>query len=333
MVGFGLAYNIGGLLEQTQIVEPIQINGVTHLAAEIFPGQSTFMQFNISNTAPRNIGKPPYVLLTFDDRWRETWFNAKPIMDEYGYKGITFFPTRWLWNNGVLDYGVLENFSLAGWEIGCHTYTHPYLTMVSNVTLYQEIVQPKIDMEAKVPDIGRVATFGAPYNAGLDNATVMAVVNKYYLHVRPNDQSLASCSFGDPDVQNALAVLNYAKSSGRNVWIVFHGVGDDPQYPDDLPTATFRAVLDVVNGSGLTVTTWKAIEMNGYDVTISASISKPEGVTVTGVFGSSVIDEETLVAGYTRLIVNGDSLQCTIQVASAENAIPGNVTIAITVER
>lgn len=45
------------------------------------------------------------------------------------------------------------------------------------------------------------------------------------------------------------------------------------------------------------------------------------------------IDEETLVAGYKRLIVNGDSLPCTIQVTTAENAVPENVTIAITVER
>jgi hypothetical protein len=321
------AAKIGELQGNTKIVEPIQINGVTSFSTQMYPGETTFMQFNISNTAPENIGKPPYVLLTFDDSWRPTWFNAKPIMDEYGYKGITFFPTGWV------TYDVLENFSLAGWEIGCHTATHPFLNMVSNDTLYLEIIQPKLDMEANVPDIGRVAMFAAPYSAGIDNATVMAVVNKAYLHVRPVGPSLASCGFGEPCAENALAVLNYAKSSGQNVWIMFHGIGDGPEYPDALPTATFRAVLDVVNSSGLTVATWKAIEMNGYDVTVSASISKPEGVTVTGVFGSDAIDEESLVAGYTRPIVNGDSLPCTIQVASAENALPGNVTIAVTVER
>jgi peptidoglycan/xylan/chitin deacetylase (PgdA/CDA1 family) len=103
------------------------------------------------------------VAITFDDAFRSVKEQAFPLLAERGFVATVFVPTSFLDNgqpaswNGVsqwlgteheqqmlpLTRGELMELAGAGWEIGSHTCTHPYLTKLGDDDLAWELAESR----------------------------------------------------------------------------------------------------------------------------------------------------------------------------------------------
>jgi peptidoglycan/xylan/chitin deacetylase (PgdA/CDA1 family) len=67
------------------------------------------------------------VLITFDDGNADTAKVAYPIMREYGFTGTLFVIGQAVDKDGMVSSEDLRTLSVAGWDIGNHTFTHAHL--------------------------------------------------------------------------------------------------------------------------------------------------------------------------------------------------------------
>lgn len=90
---------------------------------------------------------PERVAITFDDGSGSDLLRAAPILREHGF-GATFYITQgFLEKPGYLTSPQLMELSALGFEIGCHSKTHPYLTDLDDAGLQREIAEPKAELE------------------------------------------------------------------------------------------------------------------------------------------------------------------------------------------
>ena len=74
---------------------------------------------------------------------KQTCSRAAPILQEFGF-GATFYITvGFLGKPGYLSEAQVRNLSSLGFEIGCHSLTHPYLTDLDDSFLHDETVRSK----------------------------------------------------------------------------------------------------------------------------------------------------------------------------------------------
>ena len=154
-------------------------------------------------TPPTNtsLSQTAKVSFTFDDSLASTYTNAMPTLAKYGLTGTDYVITDCVGmitapntchantDTTYMSWDQVEGLQNAGWEIGSHTATHPYLA-TSDATdgqpnvltpdqVTQELVQSKADLAAH----GINATdFSTPY--GDYNNAVLAQVAKYYASQR-----------------------------------------------------------------------------------------------------------------------------------------------------
>ena len=87
------------------------------------------------------------VALTFDDGAATDLQIAAPILKKLGF-GATFFVTSGLLNTtGFLSTSQLRELSDSGFEIGCHSMTHPYLADLDDIELEREMLDSKKQLE------------------------------------------------------------------------------------------------------------------------------------------------------------------------------------------
>jgi peptidoglycan/xylan/chitin deacetylase (PgdA/CDA1 family) len=114
------------------------------------------------------------VAITFDDGSETDLITAAPILSTLGF-GATFFVTSgFLGRRGNLTGAQLRELGALGFEIGCHSMTHPYLPDLDVPGLQREIVDPKRQLEQI---LGRpVEHFSCP--GGRYDQRVMEVVRQ-----------------------------------------------------------------------------------------------------------------------------------------------------------
>ena len=97
------------------------------------------------------------VVVTFDDGSETDLLCAAPVLRRLGF-GATFYITaRWLGQRGHLSPGQLRELSTLGFEIGCHSMTHAYLTDLDESGLQREIAEAKAQLEQVIGREGRNA--------------------------------------------------------------------------------------------------------------------------------------------------------------------------------
>jgi len=85
----------------------------------------------------------PSVALTFDDGYASDWVAAAEVLYEVGF-GATFYVTTSLVGTpGYVSRADVRALCRSGFEIGCHTATHPMLTQVPVAELAPEIAGAK----------------------------------------------------------------------------------------------------------------------------------------------------------------------------------------------
>jgi peptidoglycan/xylan/chitin deacetylase (PgdA/CDA1 family) len=87
------------------------------------------------------------VAITFDDGCETDLLYAAPTLKEAGF-GATFYITAgFLGKPGYLSRAQVRELADSGFEIGCHSMTHPYLSDLDVAELHSEITVPKRVLE------------------------------------------------------------------------------------------------------------------------------------------------------------------------------------------
>jgi peptidoglycan/xylan/chitin deacetylase (PgdA/CDA1 family) len=87
------------------------------------------------------------VCITFDDGCETDLIAAAPILTELGFRATFYLTTGFLGTPGYLSSEQVRELDALGFEIGCHSMTHPYLSDLSELELRREIADAKIQIE------------------------------------------------------------------------------------------------------------------------------------------------------------------------------------------
>ncbi len=143
---------------------------------------------------------PKPVILTFDDGSESTYTAALPIMQRYGFIGISYVVLNYIGIPRYMNVEQIRSLHASGWEIGSHGLSHADLTARPG-RQEDEIVESRRRLERwlGVPVLSFAYPFGAyddtslqnvhaaGYIAamGLGNETVQGSKNLFYLSRKP----------------------------------------------------------------------------------------------------------------------------------------------------
>jgi peptidoglycan/xylan/chitin deacetylase (PgdA/CDA1 family) len=100
---------------------------------------------SVSNALDHTLS--PAVALTFDDGCETDLIVAAPILHDMKFAATFYITVGFLGRRGYMIPPQVRELSDAGFEIGCHSMTHPYLNDLSTVDLHREIVEAKTRLE------------------------------------------------------------------------------------------------------------------------------------------------------------------------------------------
>lgn len=115
-----------------------------HLAAI---RQAGLTGINVGEALRRRNAAASSVVLTFDDGCETDWTVAAPALREAGFQATFYLVAGFLQRRGYLSNKQARALAEAGFEIGCHSMTHPYLTDLQPAGLTAEIVDAKYALE------------------------------------------------------------------------------------------------------------------------------------------------------------------------------------------
>lgn len=141
---------------------------MTDNSSDLVPDSSN-LQPRTSNLAPK------YVVLTFDDGYRDFYTHAFPVLKKYGFTATVFLPTAYIDNNGKpglkgkqhLSWDEVRELQAQGISFGSHTVNHPQLRKLSGHEIEDEVTRSKKAIEGKTP--GTCSHFCYPFKYPEEN--------------------------------------------------------------------------------------------------------------------------------------------------------------------
>ena len=160
-------------------------------------------------------------VVTFDDGSETDLIAAAPALCDFNF-GATFYLTYgFLGTNGFLSHAQARELSGLGFEIGCHSMTHPYLTDLDDVGLHREIAVAKDQLEQMLgKPIHHFSCPGGRYNhrvaAVARQAGYRSVVTS---RVQKNFPSTDRMALGRVSVMRTTSLSTFRDFfRGRNFW-------------------------------------------------------------------------------------------------------------------
>jgi peptidoglycan/xylan/chitin deacetylase (PgdA/CDA1 family) len=146
------------------------------------------------------------VVVSFDDGFSNQYTRALPILRRFGWPGTLNLALSHYGQPGGLTRRMITALIRSGWEIDCHSATHPDLTTVSARTLAREVGGARRVMRA---------TFHVPvrffaYPSGAYDSAVIAAVR------RAGFEGATTTSYGlaRPTAPFTLARIGILRSDG-----------------------------------------------------------------------------------------------------------------------
>lgn len=87
------------------------------------------------------------VCITFDDGCETDLIAAAPVLRKFGFNATFYLTAGFLGTPGYLKPEQVRELDAQGFEIGCHSMTHPYLSDIDEAALRREILDAKIQIE------------------------------------------------------------------------------------------------------------------------------------------------------------------------------------------
>lgn len=157
------------------------------------------------NSPILNRASKKIVALTFDDGFKGQFVNAKPILDKYGFKATFFIVCNYVNsdNSTYMTWDEIKTLQAEGHDIESHTMNHKDLDKLSAVKLEYEIGNSQLCLR----EHGINSTiFASPFGSGQNNATVTAIISRYYGMARIGYSDTMHLNCDDPEehiVQNS----------------------------------------------------------------------------------------------------------------------------------
>jgi peptidoglycan/xylan/chitin deacetylase (PgdA/CDA1 family) len=90
------------------------------------------------------------VCITFDDGCETDLVAAAPLLREFGFSATFYLTAGFIGTPGYLDANQVRELDAQGFQIGCHSMTHPYLSDLPEPELKREIKDAKLQIETIV---------------------------------------------------------------------------------------------------------------------------------------------------------------------------------------
>jgi peptidoglycan/xylan/chitin deacetylase (PgdA/CDA1 family) len=121
------------------------------LPVETFRAQMQWMKTSgfrgLSVSEALHYPTEPSVCITFDDGCETDLIAAAPLLSEFGFRATFYITAGFLGTAGYLSSAQLRELDHLGFEIGCHSMTHPYLSDLPEAGLKREIADAKLNIE------------------------------------------------------------------------------------------------------------------------------------------------------------------------------------------
>jgi peptidoglycan/xylan/chitin deacetylase (PgdA/CDA1 family) len=118
------------------------------------------------------------VILTFGDIHKGQFTNAKPILDQYGFKGSFFVPCDMVGEDSRMDWNDIKTLYNERHDIQAKSDDN--LIGLSRDKLDSEVSQPKECLSEHGIDPATITTFAVRHGNAVSNSTVINTVAKYY---------------------------------------------------------------------------------------------------------------------------------------------------------
>lgn len=202
------------------------------------------------------------VSFTFDDGYASALSEAAPVLSEFGYGGTAYITTSFIGQDGYLTWAQATQLrSQYGWEIGCHSVTHPLMSQLSDSAIENEVAQCKSALQSNGFN---PKSFATPYG-DYDNRVISATARHFTSHRPFHDVGYNTWPYNDylikvQQVQAGVSVsqvkgyIDQAKSGNYWLVLVFHEIDDSPSTnPDDYEYGTdnLRQIASYAKTSGL----------------------------------------------------------------------------------
>ncbi len=261
-LGFGDANAVG--TPRREAIEALRIR------VDAPVGGDTTLHVNGVATYPEPAAWPDGVVsLSFDDGWADTYDNARPILDAYGYPATAYVIRDLIGTPRRLTLEQLhrlEDFS--GWEVAGH----------SDRLAVHDARWTRISPEALTEDIERLQRWlrsegfrGAnhcAYPGGAFDDAVLQTVRRYWRAARtiiqsstevitpPNPLKLRAWSMVDArPPRDLIDRIDRARAGKQWCILTFHHVVPSDTVNTDYAIRDFRAIVEHIHASGMPVRT------------------------------------------------------------------------------
>jgi peptidoglycan/xylan/chitin deacetylase (PgdA/CDA1 family) len=150
------------------------------------------------------------ICITFDDGCETDLISAAPLLNKLGFEATSYITVEYLTKGGYMSHAQVRELHAAGFEIGCHSLTHPYLTDVGDARLHDEtqVAKDKLEQIAGV----RVDHFSCP--GGRLDARVTHAVKQAGFRTMATSRTGVNFSTTDSFALARVAILNGMSSDG-----------------------------------------------------------------------------------------------------------------------
>jgi|SRR5215467_7715518 len=163
----------------------------------------------------------PAVCITFDDGCETDLIAAAPVLIESDFHATFYVAAGFLGKRGYMTLEQLQELSALGFEIGCHSMTHPYFSDLAEAELKREIVDAKQRIEQIVGHgIQHLSCPGGRYDRRtLDVATWAGFMTVANSEVRANSSATNRQRLGRVAVLRGLSLDGFAAiCRGEGLW-------------------------------------------------------------------------------------------------------------------
>lgn len=148
-------------------------------------------------------GERPSVAITFDDGCESDFIAAAPVLKKAGYNATFYVTAGFIGQRGYTNPAQIRELSTLGFEVGCHSMTHAYLTDLDDRGLRREISEAKMRLEEILGK--QVEHFSCP--GGRNNARVIQAARDAGYRSLANSRIHGNTSTTDPFALGRVAIL------------------------------------------------------------------------------------------------------------------------------